>query len=180
MTEFSRYDKALERNLAELQKALLIRATLLGIEAHRYTTKVFTRIIRDALHNDYMSHAIKVFEQSSKAASFWYLYRTCPGPIDKYARQVGYEISDLQVVTDKLKEIRNGSHFHIDKAGVLDPSVVWSGANLTGKQLGAAIDFAWGALGAVQTAKGGQIPSLLGYTSDVALAAFKRVETDDS
>lgn len=51
----SRYNSALQRNLAELQKTLLIRDTLLAIEAHEYTTKVFTRVIRDALHNDYMS-----------------------------------------------------------------------------------------------------------------------------
>jgi hypothetical protein len=174
-----RYDSALKRNLAELQKALLIRATLLGIEKHRYTTKVFTRVIRDALHNDHMSHAIKVFEQSSKAASFWYLYRTDPGPIDKYARQVGYDIDKLQIVADKLKAIRNGSHFHIDRTGVLDPEVVWSGAALTGKELGDAIDFVWGALSAIQIAKGGDVPSLLDYTPDVALAALKRVESGD-
>ena len=173
----SRYDIALKRNLAELQKALLIRITLLGIEKHRYTAKVFTRVIRDALHNDYMSHAIKVFEQSLKAASFWYLYRTDPSPIDKYARQVGCDIDNLQVVADKLKSIRNGSHFHIDKTGVLDPKVVWRGAALTGKELGAAIDFVWGALGSIQKEKGGEIPSLLDYTPDVALAALKRVES---
>lgn len=179
MEESSRYDSALKRNLAELQKVLLIRATLLGIEKHKYTTKVFTRVIRDALHNDHMSHAIKVLEQSSKAASFWYLYRADPRPIDKYAREVGYDIANLQIVADKLKAIRNGSHFHIDKTGVLDPEVVWSGAALTGKELGAAIDFVWGALSAIQEANGGEAPSLLDYTPDVALAALKRVESGD-
>ncbi|MDR2959499.1 MAG: hypothetical protein LBV10_08130 [Stenotrophomonas sp.] len=179
MAASSRYESALERNLAELQKALLIRATLLGIEKHRYTTQVFIRVIRDALHNDHMSHAIKIFEQSSKAASFWYLYRTDPGPIDKYALQVGYDVGELQIVADKLKAIRNGSHFHIDKTGVLDPKLVWSGAALTGKELGAAIDFAWGALSAIQKAKGGEVPSLLDYTPDAALAAVKRVECGD-
>ncbi|MCW1983608.1 hypothetical protein FHY25_003665 [Xanthomonas arboricola] len=126
-----------------------------------------------------MSHAIKVFEQSSKAASFWYLYRTDSGPIDKYAHQVGYDIANLQVVADKLKAIRNGSHFHIDKTGVLDPKVIWSGAALTGKELGTAIDFVWGALSAIQTANGGEVPSLLDYTPDAALAALKRVEGGD-
>lgn len=179
MTEASRFDSALKRNLAELQKALLIRATLLGIENHRYTRKVFIRVIQDALHNDYMSHAIKVLEQSSKAASFWYLYRTDPAPFQSYARRVGYDIARLQVVADKLKAIRNGSHFHIDKAGVLDPGVVWSGASLTGKELGEAIDFVWGALSEIQSGKGGQVPSLLDYTPDVVSAALKRVESGD-
>ena len=176
MADTSRYDSALKRNLAELQKILLIRATLLGIEKHGRTAKVFTRVVDDALHNDHMSHAIKVFEQSSKSASFWYLYRTDPTPKDKFAKKVGYDMNNLQVVSDKLKAIRNGSHFHIDKTGVLDPDVVWSGAALTGKELGAAIDFVWAALSAIQEAKGGEIPSLLNYTPDIALAALDRVE----
>ena len=175
----TRYEKALERNLAELQKALLIRATLLGMEKHGSTTKVFTRVVRESLHNDHMSHVIKIFEQSSRAASFWYLYRTDPREIDKYARQVGYNIAELQAVSDKLKAIRNGTHFHIDKAGALDPRAIWSGAALTGKELGAAIDFAWGALSAIQSARGGAIPSLLNYTPDDALAALKRIESKD-
>lgn len=176
MTAPSRYDKALERNLAELQKALLIRATLLGIEKHRYTTKVFIRIVQDALENDYTSHAIKVFEQSRKAASFWYLYRTDQKPIDRYARKLGYRLSELQSISDKLKVIRNGTHFHIDASGVLDAKAIWAQAGLTGKQLAAAIDFAWGALGSIQTSMGRDIPSLQLYTPEVALAALERVE----
>ena len=102
-----RYNRALARNLAELQKALLIRATLLGIEEHKYTTNIFIRIIKESLSNDHMAHAIKVFEQNSKSASFWYLYRTNQVSIDKYARKVRYTISNLQSVSDKLKIIRN-------------------------------------------------------------------------
>ncbi len=159
-----RYEKALARNLAELQKVLLIRTTLLGIEDQRYTTKTFTRVIHDALHNDYISHAIKIFERSSKASSFWYLYRTDPRLIDRYARQVGYNIADLQTVADKLKIIRNGTHFHIDETGVLDPSVIWHGADLKGSELAAALDFAWGALLAVQRKMGLPETTLLDYT----------------
>lgn len=171
---------ALKRNLAELQKILLIRATLLGAHKHRGTTKIFTRIVAESLKNDHESHAMKVFEQSSKAASFWYLYRTHPGPIDKYAREFAYDIANLQLVSDKLKAIRNGTHFHIDKAGVLDPKAIWKGAALTGEELGAAIDVVWGALSSIQTSKGGLVPSLLDYTAEDALEAFKRVESGDS
>lgn len=171
-----RYNRALARNLAELQKALLIRATLLGIEEHKYTTNIFIRIIKESLSNDHMAHAIKVFEQNSKSASFWYLYRTNQVSIDKYARKVRYTISNLQSVSDKLKIIRNGTHFHIDKNGVLAPKQIWSGAALTGKELGKAIDFAWGALGEIQLSKGREVPSLLEFTPEIALAAIERIE----
>ena len=176
----TRYEEALNRNLAELQKVLLIRETLIGIEKHRYTAKVFTRVVSDALHNDYMSHAIKVFEQNSKASSFWYIYRTDARAIDKHARDVGYDIVSLQAVTDKLKVIRNGTHFHIDSRGVLDPRAIWGDAALTGKELAAAIDFAWESLSVIMVATGGSVPSLLHYSSEDALAAIKSVEDSGS
>lgn len=172
----TRYQEAISRNLAELQKALLIRETLIGIEKHLYIAKVFTRVVSEALHNDYMSHAMKVFEQSSQASSFWYIYRTDTRPIDKHAREVGYDIASLQAVTDKLKVIRNGTHFHIDSRGVLDPRAIWDDAALTGKELAAAIDFAWGSLGIITVAEGGSVPSLLDYSSEDALAAVNSVE----
>lgn len=171
-----RYRIALARNLAELQKVLLIRETLLGIEKHKYTANVFVRVINDALNNDYISHAIKVFERSSKSASFWYVYRSDQRVIDQYSRDSGYSIDKLKNISDKLKVVRNGTHFHIDSAGVLDPKKIWSDASLTGKELADAIDFAWGALSAAQRNIGGEIPSLLNYRSDDALAALKRVE----
>lgn len=179
MTISITYDEALKRNLSELQKILLIRTTLLGIEAHKHTTKVFIRVINDALHNDYMSHAIKVFEQSSKCASFWYLYKTNAAPINSHAKKVGYDINHLQKITDKLKVIRNGTHFHIDRAGVLDSKVIWSDASITGKELADAIDFVWGALCSIQESRGEDIPSLLDYTSDDVIDALKRIENKD-
>lgn len=179
MTASSRYKRALARNLAELQKALLIRTTILGIEAHRRKRKIFTRIIHDALHNDYISHAIKVFDRNSQSSSFWYLYRTDPRLIDKYAQQTGYAISDLEIVADKLKMIRDGTHFHIDRVGVMDPRTVWHGANLTGKELAAAIDFAWGALQLVREQLDLPETTLLGYTVEAAEAAIKRIESGD-
>ncbi len=172
----ARYQTAITRNLAELQKLLLIRETLLGLSRHKRTARVFTRVVHEALRNDYISHAIKVFEQGAQCASFWYIYRTDPRIIDKYARRSGYPISDLQAVSDKLKIIRNGTHFHIDRDGVLNPKQIWSVASLTGKQLSAAIDFAWGALSEVQRAAGGAVPELLDYTAEHALAAFQGVE----
>ena len=172
----TRFETAVNRNFAELQKVLLIRETLLGIEQLRYTGKVFIRVINDALHNDYMSHSIKLFEQGSQAASFWYIYRSDARQIDLHARRTGYSLTTLQTVSDKLKAIRNGTHFHIDSSGVLDPGVIWSDAALTGKELAAAIDFAWGALCEVQSAKGGEIPSLLDYTAADALNALQRIE----
>lgn len=176
----TRFESALERNLAELQKALLIRETLVAIEKHRYTAKVFTQVIYDALENDYISHAIKVLDRNGQSSSFWYIYRSDAGPIDRHLRATGYTIEQLQTVSAKLKVVRDGTHFHIDSRGVLDPEAIWRVAGLTGKELAAALDFVWGALSIIQTARGGDVPSLFDYTSADALVALQRVEGTDS
>jgi hypothetical protein len=127
----ARYECALRRNLAELQKALLIRETLVGIEKHRYISTVFVRVVQDALQNDYVSHAIKVLDRNSKSSTFWYIYRTDPTKIDNCALESGYSIARLESVAEKLKTIRDGTHFHIDSFGVLDTRTIWHAAGLT-------------------------------------------------
>ena len=82
----------------------------------------------------------------------------------------------LGVVADKLKIIRNGTHFHIDSRGVLDPRAIWSGASLSGKELSEALEFGWGALCEAQATIGGNIPPLMEYTSEGALAALRRID----
>ena len=65
-----RYTKGIERNLAELQRAILNRTTMLGIERSRGVTSLFIQVSYFALFNDYVAHCIKVFERSKQAASF--------------------------------------------------------------------------------------------------------------
>lgn len=173
----TRYERALSRNAAELQKAILIRKTLIGIEKHEYVSKTFTRIIYDALFNDYISHAIKVFENSKQASSFWYIYRSNQRPVDRYARQEGYDISILREVSAKLRNIRNGTHFHIDEEGVLNPSEIWRGADLSGTALAGSIDFAWGAITSIQNSIGQKCPSLGNYTISDAERAIELIES---
>jgi hypothetical protein len=38
---------------------------------------------------------------------------------------------DIYDITEKLKIVRDGTHFHIDKKNVRNPEAIWSTANLT-------------------------------------------------
>lgn len=138
-----RYTKAIERNLAELQSAILNRTTILGIEQSRGVASLFLQVSQRALFNDYIAHCIKIFENNKQAASFWYIYRSDQKTIDSFAKCRKIDISPIEEVSDKLKLIRNQAHFHIDSKGVLDTKAVWRDANLTGKQLSLAVDAAW-------------------------------------
>jgi len=142
----SRYSKAIERNLAEMQRAILNRTTLLGIERSKGVRALFLQVVYFALFNDYVAHCIKVFEQSKKAASFWYIYRTDQKIVDAFAKKEKINLDALEGVSKKLRHIRDKTHFHIDAEGVLDTKAIWREAGLTGKQLSKAVDDTWAIL----------------------------------
>ena len=142
----NRYSKAIERNLAEMQRAILNRTTLLGIERSKGVGALFLQLAYLALFNDYVARCIKVFEQGKKAASFWYIYRSDPGIINAFAKKEKIDLDTINAVSAKLKHIRDKTHFHIDADGVLDTKAIWRDADLTGKQLSKAVDDAWAIL----------------------------------
>lgn len=145
-----RYNKAIERNLAELQRAILIRTTLLGFERESGVTSLFLKMSYFALFNDYIAHCIKVFEQSKQSASFWYIYRTNQPPINEYTSKKNIDISELEDISNRLKRIRDQTHFHIDSTGVLDTHEVWRVAGLTGKRLSDGVNAVWSILDHLQ------------------------------
>jgi hypothetical protein len=153
---------AIQRNLAELQRAILNRTTLLALEDAR-VSHLFLTLTYNALFNDYIAHCIKVFENSRQAASFCDIYRRHKTSIESIARSKGINLKHFETVSGKLKQIRNKTHFHIDIAGALDAKAVWRKAGLTGKQLSTAVDAAWEILNDLQCSLGGSGVSLPSY-----------------
>lgn len=142
----SRYERSIDRNLAELQRAILNRTTLLGLEDAGGLSGLFLQLTYYALFNDYISHCIKVFDRGRQATSFWFIYRTNEKPIVASARRNGVDLVALEKVSAKLKHIRDKTHFHIDSEAVIDPTVIWLEAGLSGKELSEAVDAAWNIL----------------------------------
>jgi hypothetical protein len=125
----SRYEAAIERNLAEVQRAVLDRRAMVAMESVGGISNGYLKVIYYALFNDYIAHCIKVFERSSGAASFWYIYDTNQKPINEFARKNGIDIAKFESLTESLKHVRDKTHFHIDREGVLDPKAVWRKPN---------------------------------------------------
>ena len=149
----SRYNAAVERNLAELQRALLNRRAMVAVESIGSVTNFILKVLYYALFNDYISHCIKVFERSSGAASFWYIYDTNQKPLNIYAKAHNIDIAAFQVLTEKLAHVRNKTHFHIDREGVLDPQAAWREADINGAVLAAAVDAVWALLNDLQRSR---------------------------
>lgn len=139
----TRYQRAIDRNLAELQRAILNRTTLLGLEDAGGLSSIFLQLTYNALFNDYISHCIKVFDLGRQTASFWYIYRTDEKPITASAKRNRIDIEALERVSSKLKHIRDKTHFHIDSEAVIEPKAIWRSAGLSGKELSKAVDAAW-------------------------------------
>lgn len=144
-----RFLAALQRTLAEVQKARLSHITLLGFKDAQPLTSHFLQVCYGALYDAYVGHAIRVFERG-RVASFWYLYRCHQGRIDELAGAHGVDLKRLEAVSDRLKIIRDGTQFHIDKDAVQEPAAVWRAAGVVADDLIYALDSIWSVLNELQ------------------------------
>jgi len=112
-------------------------------KAESYHTLDFFRLAYDALFNDMIAHAIKVLDRNKDSETFWSIYGREKTTIDRFLKDNNYDIATLNDVADKLKIIRDKTHFHIDRKGLLNPNDVWKNAGITGKELANAIDKTW-------------------------------------
>ena len=140
----TRYQRALKRNLHEVGRAILEQRAMVGLEnADTYHTVDFIRISYDALFNDMMAHAIKVFENRKGDASFWYIKRCKEKEINDFIQKNNINSSRFQNLTDSLKQIRDKTHFHIDRDAVKNPKQVWLDAGVKGSELAKGLDDLW-------------------------------------
>ncbi len=133
--------EALWRNLNELRYAISMRNCL-----NEFTTAApetnwgFFTYCTIALYNDIFSHEIKVLDKHKKAASFWYIRNCNFDLVNKLMEKHNISIEEIEELSYKLKLIRDKTHFHIDKSGVIDPSVIWNEANIKGDYINEIID----------------------------------------
>lgn len=172
----SRYDAAIRRNLAELQRALLNRRAMVAMEAVAGINNDILKVVYYALFNDYIAHCIKVFERNSGAASFWYIYDNNQKPLNAYARKHRINVKDFEDLVEKLKHVRDKTHFHIDRDAVLDPNAVWREAGLNGQKLATAVDNAWELLNALQEHLGRDPLELPPFDDDVVTRVTQLIE----
>ncbi|MBL0143758.1 MAG: hypothetical protein IPP91_17035 [Betaproteobacteria bacterium] len=150
----TKYERAIERNLVEIERALFNLAAMKSIERAGKISATEVKVLYWALFNDYIAHCIKVLDRNSKAASFWYVYRTNGGPLASAARKLKVDLELLETLADKLKHVRDLTHFHIDSDAVQDPTAVWRQANIKGSDLAKAVQYVWTLLNAARVLLG--------------------------
>ena len=143
--------------MAELQRAIVNLETMTGIEeaAGASGASRFLEICYKALFNDYVAHCCKAFEhRSDRVATFWTIREQSDGWVDEIARREDFDMASIEAVSIKLKSIRDKTHFHIDRTGMLDARSVWRQAGLKGSDLAFAVRGAWRLLTVLQRERG--------------------------
>jgi hypothetical protein len=163
-----RFQAAVERVGAELQWAIIHRTSLQGISRVLGARSYFLHSAYNAMFNDHIAHCIKVFDRNSQS-----------GLIDRYLHQEKQSLKAIEYATDKLKQIRDKTHFHIDKDAVLDPKQVWSEAGLTGNDLQLAVDLCFSIVQHIQRTKTWAITQSPAYSVEMAMHAATKVRVNE-
>jgi len=142
-----RYNRAIVRNLFELERTLSYRNGVNeSIRVAPTTWWSFFSYAYLAMYDTMLSHAIKILDQHSDAASFWYLWRCNRKQIEKYLLKNNLSIDEVKLLSKKLIIIRNKTHFHIDKKEIFHPDNVWNQADITGEFFNKVMDKLWDTL----------------------------------
>jgi hypothetical protein len=137
------------RSTARFQRTVT-RVTIEAIWLHRYQTAIdklqiaeavgtdFFRVALSALLDARLVRLIRLLEQSSRTASFWYLYRAEPKIVNSAAERSGVDLDKFRKLSEKLRAVRNRTFMHIDRHEVFDPQRVYRDAAIQLEDLASA------------------------------------------
>jgi hypothetical protein len=173
---------AIDRNFAEANDALMELTAYDSLRRARLSDARpnFFAIAEQALFNDMVAGAIRVFDDHKDVASLWYVMRCHRAVAQGAAQACGIDIDELKSITARLRHIRDKIHFHIDRHAVTEPALVWTHANISTGQFSHALHAAALLLAKIrQEVYGGEPESIAAYDgSDVEriIAAYAAAE----
>lgn len=124
---------ALNRNFAEADDAILKltafdRLDETGVTGLPGTRPGFLVLAKQALYNDALGSAIRIFDEHKESGSLWYIMRCHGKAAQKAANACEISIDALRDIVPRLAHIRNKTHFHIDRKALDNPSLIWRNA----------------------------------------------------
>ena len=103
----------------------------------------FFRVSLNALKDARLIRLIRILEDDSQTASFWYLLRSNAALVKKAAKNGGLELTELRSIADALKSVRDKTFVHIDRDGVFDPQSYYKRVNLNNDDVARVIRSLW-------------------------------------
>lgn len=126
------YQIILNRNLNEIVTAILEFNAYREIEDNLLPKDdSFFVLARDALFNDMIGHMIKVLDRDRQSRTFWHISRCISKEDEEFIRRENIDSKAICDLAEKLKTVRDKTHFHIDKKDVTNTKAVWKTANIT-------------------------------------------------
>lgn len=124
---------AINRNFAEANDAILKLTAHDSLHRAGFspTGVSFLAIADQALFNDMIASAIRIFDEHKEAGSLWYIIRCHEAVALAAARSCAIDMDEMRTIVPKLRHVRDKTHFHIDKRNVENPALVWSHADIS-------------------------------------------------
>ncbi len=132
--EEDKYKRVLNRLLNETRDGWFEWRSLFAINSiqHPFPESSFFEIAHSALYNCALAHLMKILDKHKHSSTFWYIYKLKKIEIDaNLANKKRIEHLEDLSTNDKLKHIRDKTHFHIDSNAVLATKDVWRKADIT-------------------------------------------------
>jgi len=103
----------------------------------------FFKVAHAALLGDRLIRLVRVFEDSRRIASFWYLHSCRPSEVEALLRDTPMTLAGLRDLSARLKKVRNKTFVHIDKRGVFNPAAIYQDAAIKATQLEKGVEALW-------------------------------------
>jgi len=160
-----RFKRTVERIGAETFWLRTYQAAINGMRVEAVGLDFF-RVSLNALKDARLIRLIRVLEDDSKTASFWYLLRSNQPLIETAAKKAGLDLVELKDIADRVRGIRDKTFVHIDKDGVFDPQQYYKDAGLTNDKVAEICDKLFETMKIVHASIFGQEPSHDVYSGD--------------
>ena len=138
----NRYLRVIERIGAEAFWLHTYQKAICGMQVDAIGLDFF-RVSLNSLKDARLIRLIRVLEDDSQTASFWYLFRANEKIMKKVAKKTGFNIELAKDLSNRFLGIRNKTFVHIDKDRVFDPSELYKEADIKHKDIDDFIISLW-------------------------------------
>lgn len=136
---------AVRRCASELSRAIWYAAAVRSLQdADRDDTANFIRLAEIAMGDQMIAHAVKVLSIDvrngrGEVAGLWSLCKCWKEKVEEICKGHYIDLDHIRRVGDKLYHIRNKTHFHLDRNGVISSKTVWKDANIKSHEFDKAL-----------------------------------------
>ncbi len=124
-----------------LRSHLAILKTLKKREQICRRSKFLVGVV-DTIRSDVLIRLVRLFEESGRVCSFWYLHRSEGKRVSE-----GLDIRSLREFSRRIKSIRDKTFVHIDAKGVFNPQAIYKAAGIKDSEISDVVEKVFQVLG---------------------------------